>query len=62
MTMHQWIFGVGGGLLTTAFLIFAFRQGSRIRRSQGGGGSSDYTAGSDGGSNEGGSSDGGGGN
>jgi hypothetical protein len=46
MTLYQWIVGVGGGLLVAAFLIFAFRQGAKVRsRQDGDGGSGGYVAG-----------------
>lgn len=56
MSLYQWIVGVGGGLLTAAFLIFAFRQGAKIRsRQDGDGGGGGYVAGGgDGGSDGGG--------
>jgi hypothetical protein len=56
MTPYQWIVGVGGGLLVAAFLIFAFRQGAKVRsRQDGNGGSGGYVArGGDGGSEGGG--------
>jgi hypothetical protein len=38
MTLYQWIAGVGGGLLVAAFLIFAFRQGAKVRSRQDGDG------------------------
>jgi hypothetical protein len=56
MTTYQWIVGVAGGLLMAAFLIFAFRQGAKVRsRQDGDGGSGRYVAGgSEGGSDGGG--------
>jgi hypothetical protein len=61
MTMHQWIFGVGGGLLMAAFVIFAFRQGAKVRRRQDGdGGPGGYVAGGGEGGGHGGSDGGGG--
>jgi hypothetical protein len=45
MTTSQWIFGVGGGLLMLAFLIFSFRQGSKVRgRPEGKGDRSRYSS------------------
>jgi hypothetical protein len=35
MTLWQWIFGVGGGLVMLAFVIFSFWQGLKVRPGKG---------------------------
>jgi hypothetical protein len=46
MNLYQYIVGVGDGLLMAAFLIFAFRQGAKVRsRQDGDGGSGGYVTG-----------------